>query len=334
LHYLDFFYITLRQPISTLFPYTTLFRSSTWSPSYPQETTLVTHLDAALRTSPSTWTELNSVAFDTDEVPSGQYLHLDVHVPAPSGSWGGAVRPIFVCPSAGHFWTEFGSDESFHAHPFDEFYTLEWQVPGSVQQTLMGSYTDCFMKIALNAWNGSNPVILDHLRFTNTPLPQAPDSSCTQYTQLPVPPFVAGGTLPDGSPLLPYRLCTAEQLQTVVDTPSLWDDHFVLGNNLDLTNVAGQVGTFSGTLEGLGYRLSNFGRGAAPAAGGLIALLTGSVTNPVAHNCRVHATALGPVGALVDDNAGSITNITLSAGVSSGAGFSRDRKSTRLNSSH
>src|SRR5690606_7203385 len=72
---------------------------SYWSPTYPQETTLVTHLDAALRTSPWTWTELNSVAFDTDEVPSGQYLHLDVYVPAPSGSWGGAVRPIFVCPS-------------------------------------------------------------------------------------------------------------------------------------------------------------------------------------------------------------------------------------------
>jgi hypothetical protein len=105
-----------------------------------------------------------------------------------------------------------------------------------------------------------------------------------------------------GTPADPYRLCTAAQLQTVADDPSLWSSDFRLMRSLHLRDFVGVLGTsvapFTGAFDGNHYsfvRLSQAVSG-QPAAG-----LFGAVAGSIRHLTLVAPDVVGEdlVGAMV-----------------------------------
>ena len=93
-------------------------------------------------------------------------------------------------------------------------------------------------------------------------------SYCKEYAayQQAALPFIATGAadLPDGSAEHPFRICTADQFYYVASNSGLWDRHFYLESDLDLTAypnlmIGGCSGTkFSGLFDGNGFIIYNY----------------------------------------------------------------------------
>ncbi len=89
-----------------------------------------------------------------------------------------------------------------------------------------------------------------------------PVETCFSYVQQATPPFSLGMPVtPDGTAARPYPICLIEQLQHVVDTPSLQSKNFILGADLDLRGLDGALGrttAFTGTFDGDDYLLAYY----------------------------------------------------------------------------
>src|SRR5690606_25794358 len=133
--------------------------------------------------------------------------------------------------------------------------TVGIMVPQNIVTALATTAIDCSLRISSNMWAQvtGGRVLIDNMRFV-TP------THCLTYQQQSNAPFSVGmPTTPNGTIGAPYGLCLASQLQTVANTPSLWNKYFVLEANLDLSTLAGQIGNnqtaFTGTFDGQGHVL-------------------------------------------------------------------------------
>jgi hypothetical protein len=231
-----------------------LWSSLHYTPS--SDTQRVTQGSASLTVAAGMWLELWSVAFDSREVPEVEALSFDLYIPTPPApqSWGGQVDVFVDCPSAG-LWTQYVGSAGLGQRSWNAFNTLVFTVPQNVRTALSGSYTDCRLRLTINSWGSSGgPMAIDHLRFHRADF-------CTMAQLSNAPPFVTGLALtPDGTSSRPYPICTAAQLQVVIDSPALWSSHFELRRNLDVSGIRGSIGNsttpFRGTFHGGGHLLS------------------------------------------------------------------------------
>lgn len=140
---------------------------------------------------------------------------------------------------------------------------------------------------------------------TNTPLPPAADSACTQYTQLPVPPFVAGGTA--------SIVAQSHASGDVAKTSGLYVGGLVgaleAGSSLIDSYAWGDVtgsGQDSGALIGYavaGNTLTRVYATGAAERGGLVAIDDGNTSYTACYwHSDKHARA---VGSLAEDPAGT-----------------------------
>jgi Peptidase of plants and bacteria len=131
---------------------------------------------AALSVNASGYTQLTSAPLSTLSGVSPT-LSLDFR-PAASPAWG-QVQISVDLPSRGLYGAWVGQ-ASVQGLPANTFTRLDFAVPAQVQQALAGSYADLRFKIALNAAQGSGPLVLDNLRFAGQ---QPPDCAAgSAYT--------------------------------------------------------------------------------------------------------------------------------------------------------
>ncbi len=135
-------------------------------------------------------------------------------------------------------------------------------------------------------------------------------SYCLTTSQINTPPFVIGvDPVPDGSSENPYRICSYEQFAYISTDPSIWDKHFVLEADIDLTGYTGVIGNvspwFKGSISGNGHTLSNFSvNDPSLTYLGLIGVNGGRIAN--LSLTKVSLTGDDYVGAIAGINSGTI----------------------------
>jgi hypothetical protein len=211
--------------------------------------------DAGLGVPGNAWIELWSAAFESSAVPDGESLLLDVYIPAPtsSGGFGGQVDVSVDCPSAG-LWTQYVGWQSLQGRSFGAFNTLGFRLPENVRTALNGAYADCRVRITVNSWGAGGALAFDNLRVGQA------DFCSTAQLSSQVPFVLNSAVTPDGTSARPYPICTSRQLQTIADSPWLWNSHFELRTSLDVSSLTSSLGTatnpFRGTFHGGGHTLS------------------------------------------------------------------------------
>ncbi len=148
---------------------------------------------------------------------------------------------------------------------------------------------------------------------------------CSSTPLQDTPPFALNQLVsPDGSESYPYPICTVAQLQSVVNDTNLWDAHFELRTDIDISTLSGTIGSgpeaansFTGTFDGRGHTLSGFTAqtagdyvglfGSVVGDGVLDGLTDGHILNLTVENATVSGGSY--VGALVGSvNLGRIEN--------------------------
>ncbi len=235
------------------------------------QTTLVSNAEATEGEGslqiPDAFAELFSSEFPATDVSVSDRILLDLKVPqSVSGqNLGGGVDVHVSCPSVA-LWDHYVGSIGFWDKPSDLWLSGAVTVPQSVRDALATTAQDCSIKLRVDIYNSAGgEILLDHLRF-------APPSVCTTYTQVASPPFSLGMPVaPDGSAEHPWPLCSVNQVQHVIDAAHLWDDHFALSSNIDLSSAVGQIGSaaqpFSGTFDGQFYTLYDYQLAGADDAG-------------------------------------------------------------------
>ncbi len=215
------------------------------------ETQRITHLVQAARVPQNQTLEVRSGYFTAADIAASDRLRLDLLVPSPpSGSVTGSITATGSCQ--GTSVINLGS-QTLSGRPYDVYTTLAFTVPSSFQTILAGSYSQCAIKLSFTSAGLDEPLRIDNVRFG------AP-TFCEDNQLSNVAPFALNQTVtPNGTQAAPYPLCNVAQMQTLVNTSSLWTKYFVLKQDIDLATLAGRVtGNFSGTFDGGGYELSNY----------------------------------------------------------------------------
>ncbi|MHC4633498.1 MAG: GLUG motif-containing protein [Planctomycetota bacterium] len=148
------------------------------------------------------------------------------------------------------------------------------------------------------------------------------------WQQRPGEPIV--GIIPfegDGSPNNPYLIHTAQELNAIRLFPCVWDKHFRLMANIDLSQYTGTefniIVHFSGTFDGNGHTISNFTYISKDTGYlGLFGDVSGHIKNLGLIDPNVDAETERRVGLLVGllDN-GAVTNCYVEGGSVSGHVF-------------
>jgi hypothetical protein len=122
----------------------------------------------------------------------------------------------------------------------------------------------------------------------------------------------------DGSAGAPFELATTEQFVRFSDVSSFWDKCFILGADIDLSEVSfttAAVASFSGVFDGNGYVISNLKINSSSS----LAALFGCVDNgAIVKNLGVvdvSVSGSGSAAALVAQNDGTISNCYSSGSV-------------------
>ncbi len=262
------------------------------------EATQVSHLLQAAKVPHNTTVTIQSGAFSTLDVGVAQRLKLDVLVPSGS-ALSGTITASGMCPGIGS--VSFGSKQ-LSGLPLNQYSTLALTVPPEGQAALDGNFSGCRVTLAITTSGLTSQLRIDNLRFGAA-------SQCEDYTQTTAEPFLALPIPPDGTSSNPYPLCSAAQVQTVIDKPLLWSKVFHVRRDIDLTGVTGSIGTgatpFTGVFNGGGFELSNYSRVAATTPDvGLFGVVSSSIpgTNGIVGNARLRSfdvTGQSNVGTLV-----------------------------------
>ncbi len=214
----------------------------------------VAHLIQAARVPHNQTVVVRSGHFTAGDIGASNRLRLDVRLPSPaSGSVTGSITATGACHGVAP--VNLGS-QTLSGRPLDAYSTLAFTVPSSFQSVLAGNYSQCSITLSITSAGLDEPLSIDNLRFG------AP-AFCEDNQLSDVAPFALNQPVtPNGTATYPYPLCTAAQFQTLVNTTSLWNKHFVLKGDVDLSTLVGQIGTsttpFTGTLNGGGHELQNY----------------------------------------------------------------------------
>jgi|GEM_PF-1963644 len=273
-------------------------------------------------TVPAGYAQIRSGTFAANLIGLAETLQVDVRVPAalPGLALGGTLDVHVACPAAGLPNTYVGT-WTFWDKPTATWITASLTTPHAVRVALASSVTDCRFTLTTNTWNHrDNFVRLDNVRFEVA-------NPCTAYTQQSATPFSVGmPTVPNGTQARPWPLCTAAQVQTVMNTSTLWGDHFALYANINLSGLTGQIGNattaFSGTFDGNGFTLYGYSRtgttdvglfGVVNGDGNLDGTADGFVRDLTLSGITVTGTTR--VGALAGSFTGRVQGVTLLGGL-------------------
>lgn len=163
-------------------------------------------------------------------------------------------------------WVDWNGDKNFDDAGEAISLSVGEQTPGGGIETFVGTITP-----PVDA-NGGQTRLRVRVVWWDTPYPCdfTTYGEVEDYTiTLPGPePKYSGG---DGSAGYPYRIATAEDLNDIGAHPEDWDEHFVLMNDIDLSeytgaefNVIGYYHTevnnaaFTGSFDGNSHTISNF----------------------------------------------------------------------------
>ncbi|MHC4314800.1 MAG: GLUG motif-containing protein, partial [Planctomycetota bacterium] len=142
------------------------------------------------------------------------------------------------------------------------------------------------------------------------------------WEQRPGEPIVGAFPLQgDGVPDNPYLIHTPEQLNVIGLLPCVWDKHFKLMENIDLSKYTGTefniIVRFSGTFDGNGHTISNFTYTSTSTSYiGLFGYVTGEIKDLGLIDPNLEAVT----GSLVGYSDGIITNCYAEGGSVSGGG--------------
>lgn len=183
----------------------------------------------------------------------GQPLTLDVRLPASTGGLSGSIVVV------GESCVGMSGPSTLGTITLAGLPAGQWvTIPLGTLTPPSDSGVRCAPRIntTLSGADLGSTMLFDNMRFQ-------PASHCNEYPQIDAVPFAVGMSPgPDGTAARPYRLCTAGQMQTLMDDASLWDKSFVLESDIDLSGVVGQIATpaafFRGTFDGNHHYLSNY----------------------------------------------------------------------------
>ena len=214
----------------------------------------VAHLIQAARVPHNQTVVIRSGHFTAGDIGASNRLRLDVRLPSPaSGSVTGSITATGACHGVAP--VNLGT-QTLSGRPLDAYSTLAFTVPSSFQSVLAGTYSQCSITLSITSAGLDEPLSIDNLRFG------AP-AFCEDNQLSDVAPFALNQPVaPNGTETYPYPLCTAAQFQTLVNTTSLWNKHFTLETDIDLSTLVGTIGTtatpFTGSLEGRNHELQNY----------------------------------------------------------------------------